>query len=156
MRTGNMVAAAFIGATLITASGSLIAQTRVALINRRGAPIEQIANRSALQPIAVSCRHDRPTPLDRQRRDGAVALARAINAAQMNSLRRARKYEPAANLGELPPVPEGFELDLYLSDTGYIFSIKDTLDPCSFAVFSDASGLLYQQSGRSAPLIAKE
>jgi hypothetical protein len=121
MRTDRMFAAAFIGATLITASGSLIAQTRVALINRRGAPVVQNANRSALQPIPVACRYDRPTQVDRRRRDGAVALAKAINTAQMNSLRRARKYEPAANLGELPPVPDGFKLDLYLSDSGYIY-----------------------------------
>ena len=103
MRTARLVAAAFIGATLVTAGGSLIAQTRIALINRRGAPVEQNANRLALQPIAVGCRHDRPTAVDKRRRDEAVALAKAINAAQMDSLRRARKYEPATNLRGLPP-----------------------------------------------------
>ncbi len=108
------------------------------------------------QQIPVSCRHDRPTSVDKARRAGAVSLAKAINAAQMQSLSRARKYEPAANLPNLPPVPNGFRLDLYVNEAGYIFSIKDTLDPCAFAVFSDAGGLLYQQSGRSAPVIASE
>ena len=106
------------------------------------------------QQIPVSCRHDRPSAVDKSRRAGAVVLAKAINAAQMASLRRARKYETAVNLPNLPPLPTDFRLDLYVSDAGYIFSIKDTLDPCSFAVFSDASGLLYQQSGRSAPVVA--
>lgn len=156
MTVDKRVAAAFIGVTLVTAGGSLFAQTRIALINRRGAPVEQTANRPSFQPIAVSCRHEQPSAADKARRAGAVALARAINAAQMDSLRRARKYEPVANLSNLPPTPDGFKLDLYVSEAGYIFSIKDTLDPCSFAVFSDASGLLYQQSGRSAPVIAKE
>ena len=106
------------------------------------------------QQIPVSCRHDRPSAVDKARRAEAVVLAKAINAAQMENLRRARRYESAANLRNLPPLPSDFRLDLYVSDAGYIFSIKDTLDPCSFAVFSDAGGLLYQQSGRSAPVIA--
>jgi hypothetical protein len=111
------------------------------------------------QRIPVSCRHHRnprPSDVDKARRAGAEVLARAINAAQMDSLRRNRKYEPAENLRNLPPTPDGFKLNLYMSDSGYLFSIKDTLDPCSFAVFSDASQLLYQQSGRSAPVIASE
>ena len=108
------------------------------------------------QPIAVGCRHERPNIKDRARRAGAVVLAKAINARQMDSLRRTKTYEPAANLTNVPPAPDGFKLDLYVSDTGYIFSIKDTLDPCLFAVFSDASGLLYEQSGRLAPVIASE
>ena len=106
------------------------------------------------QPIPVSCRHDRPSAVDKARRAEAVVLAKAINNAQMESLRRARRYEPATNLRNLPPLPSDFRLELYVSDSGYIFSIKDTLDPCSFAVFSDAGGLLYQQSGRSAPVVA--
>ena len=111
--------------------------------------------RAVEQQMPVSCRHDRPTAVDKARRAGAVVLARAINNAQMESLRRSRNYETAANLPNLPPLPSDFRLDLYVSDAGYIFSIKDTLDPCSFAVFSDAGGLLYQQSGRSAPVIAQ-
>ena len=136
MRLYKWGAAAFVGATVIALC----------------APV----GRAVEQAIPVACRHDRPNAVDKARRAQAVVLAKAINTAQMDSLRRARKYEPAANLKGIPAAPDGFKLDLYVNDSGYIFSLKDSLDPCSFAVFSDHGGLLYQQSGRSAPVIAQE
>jgi hypothetical protein len=44
---------------------------------------------------------------------------------------------------------------LYADRTGYLFSLKDTLDSCHFAVFSDVSGLIYQQSALTAPVVAQ-
>jgi hypothetical protein len=105
---------------------------------------------------AVSCRHDKAaTPEDRDRRAKALTLARAINAAEADQVQRTRQYQPLTNLHDLPAVPSGFRLNLYADRSGYIFAIKDTLDPCLFAVFSDTGGLLYEQSARSAPVIAQ-
>jgi hypothetical protein len=105
---------------------------------------------------APSCRHDKnATQEDRDRRGQALVLAKAINVGQAQQVRRTRQYQPLSSLGDLPPVPNGFDLNLYADGSGYIFSVKDTLDPCRFAVFSDQVGLLYEKSGLDAPVVAQ-
>lgn len=42
--------------------------------------------------------------------------------------------------GEIAP---GWQLHLVTSPDRYIFSIKDTTDPCHFAYFSDDTGVIY-------------
>jgi hypothetical protein len=107
-------------------------------------------------PTIAECRHDqRSTAEDRTRRTQALALAKAINAAQARVVRQTRRYQPLANLGSLPEVPRGFRLNLYADGEGYIFALKDTLDSCRFAVFSDSAGLLYEKSAIAAPVIAR-
>jgi hypothetical protein len=114
-----------------------------------GVPAEQLS-------YAPSCRHDRKaTQEDRDRRSQAMVLAKAINAAQARQVRRAGQYQPLSNLADLPSVPTGFDLTLYADRSGYMFSVKDRLDPCRFAVFSDQVGLLYEKSGLDAPVIAQ-
>jgi hypothetical protein len=110
------------------------------------------------QPSSVylKCRHDQSaTEDDRVRRAQAVTLAKAINTAEAEMVRRTREYHPLANLNGLPAVPAGFKLSLYADRAGYMFAIKDTRDPCRFAVFSDSAGLLYEKSALSAPVIAQ-
>ena len=103
-----------------------------------------------------SCRHaDNPTQADRDRASQAVALAKRINAAESEAVKRSGKYEPVASLRALPTMPDGFKVYLYADGTGYLFSLKDTLDPCHFAIFSDAAGLVYQQSALTAPVVAQ-
>ncbi|MGH9307735.1 MAG: hypothetical protein ACRD1U_00075 [Vicinamibacterales bacterium] len=105
---------------------------------------------------APSCRHhDGARQADRARRAGALALAKAINAAQADRVQRTGTYQPVERLGTLPPVPKGFDLSLFADRTGYLFAIKDTQDPCSFAVFSDERGLLYEKSALDAPAVAE-
>jgi hypothetical protein len=105
---------------------------------------------------AISCRHHQgATQEDRARRAQALALAKAINAAEAEVVRRTRQYQPVESLQSLPAVPGGFQLNLYADRAGYIFAIKDTLDPCRFAVFSDAGGLLYEKSALDAPVLAQ-
>ena len=105
---------------------------------------------------AISCRHQQAaTPENRARRAQALTLAKAIHAAEAELVRRTRQYQPLESLRNLPAVPSGFQLNLYADRTGYIFAIKDTGDPCRFAVFSDASGLLYEKSAVDAPVIAQ-
>jgi hypothetical protein len=50
-------------------------------------------------------------------------------------------------------MPAGFELSFYSGDAGYIFSIKDRLDPCRYAIFSDEAGFIYEKSARTAPIM---
>ena len=89
----------------------------------------------------VSCRHHQgATQEDRARRAQAVALGKAINTAEAELVQRTRQYQPLESLRNLPAVPGGFQLNLYADRAGYIFALKDTLDPCRFAVFSDAGG----------------
>ena len=103
-----------------------------------------------------SCHHtDNATQADRDRASQAVALARAINAAESEMAKRLGKYQPVTSLSALPTAPNGFKVYLYADRTGYLFSLKDTLDPCHFAVFSDVAGLIYQQSALTAPVVAQ-
>jgi hypothetical protein len=102
------------------------------------------------------CRHENPLKdQDGVRRAQALMLARAINAAQADAIKRTGEYQPLAILPNLPAAPAGFQVSLYAGRSGYIFSLKDKTDPCHFAVFSDAGGLLYQQQALAVPLIAQ-
>jgi len=106
------------------------------------------------QHSVAECRHTKTaTQEDRTRRDQALALARAINQAEADAVRRTKRYQSLANLGKLPAVPRGFELKLFADHSGYIFGLKDSLDPCRYAVFSDESGFLYEKA-MDAALVA--
>jgi hypothetical protein len=135
------------------ATSFCIALFAVASIAGTAAPQPRVPQ---VLPTIASCRHDsRATDVDRNRRAQARALAKAINTAEGESARRTRAYQPLSALGKLPPVPDGFSLKLFADRDGYMFALKDTLDPCHYAVFSDAAGFLYEQSGRAAPVIAQ-
>ena len=103
---------------------------------------------------AGACLHDADTTTpNRARRDQAIALARAINGAQAEAARRTGRYQALPQLGNMPPTPPGFDLRLYSDGDGYLFSLKDSRDPCRFGIFSDQYGTLYQLSP-TRPLIA--
>ena len=103
----------------------------------------------------AACLHDSAErDVDRRRREQALALARAVNEAQGTAAERNRIYVPLPQLGKLPPAPRGFELRLYTDHTGYVLSLKDAIDPCRFAIFSDETGLLYEKTPRPAPILA--
>ena len=55
----------------------------------------------------------------------------------------ARVYVPVTELIPAPTVPDGFTLTLVTDGKSYTFSLKDTLDPCRFAYFSDQDGIIY-------------
>jgi hypothetical protein len=102
----------------------------------------------------LTCRHDEAaTPADRTRRDQARALARAINAAEGRAVQSAQRYVPLNQLPGLPTTPSSFELRLYTDGSGYVVSLKDTIDPCHYGVFTDQHGLLYEVTPQR-PLIA--
>lgn len=96
---------------------------------------------------ALACRHDAGAlQQDRTRRDQALVLARAINAAQGIVAGQTRRYQPLAQLANLPEVPDGFALRLYTDGEGYVFSLKDERDPCHYGIFSDQLGRLYEMT----------
>ena len=108
--------------------------------------------------IAARCHHGTgfgATDDSRNRRAQAVALGKAVNKAEAEAVLRTRMYQPLSALGALPPVPTGFSLKLYADGEGYIFALKDTQDPCHFAIFSDTAGLLYEKNALTAPVIAQ-
>jgi hypothetical protein len=103
---------------------------------------------------ALSCRHDdAASPADRARRDQARALARAINAAEGRAVQSAQRYVPLNQLPGLPMTPAAFEVRLYTDGNGYVVSLKDTIDPCHYGVFTDQHGLLYEVTPQR-PLMA--
>ena len=108
-------------------------------------------------PGAPACRHDgHEQQADRARRQQAIALAKAINEAEGTLAERTRTYRPLGELRNLPPVPRGFVVRLYTDGAGYLLSIKDTLDPCRYGIFSDETTFLYERTPRAAPIIASD
>ena len=96
------------------------------------------------------CLHDQlETRADRTRREKALELADEINRAQGVARRFGARpgqgpYKPLDELFNLPDTPEGFRVQLHTDGTAYTFSVKDTRDPCGYAVFSDQSLDIYE------------
>ena len=95
------------------------------------------------------CLHDQlETQANRARREKALELAEDINRAQGVARRFGPRgqgdYKPFDQLTNLPDVPEGFRVQLHTDGMSYSFSIKDTRDPCGYAVFSDQSLDIYE------------
>ena len=79
------------------------------------------------------------------RREKAIKVAHAINAAEVVTVgpQSSRpKYRRPGDLN-LPPLPQGFALQFNTDGVTYNFSIKDTLDACHFAIFSDQDKFVY-------------
>jgi hypothetical protein len=77
------------------------------------------------------------------RRQAAVAFARLINTTELRAHTQAQAYYALGDLHTVPAPPDGFKAQLSSDGTTYTFSIKDSLDPCHFAFFSDQEGLIY-------------
>ncbi|MBM3818328.1 MAG: hypothetical protein FJW14_04795 [Acidimicrobiia bacterium] len=95
-----------------------------------------------------TCLHDRSeTQADRTRRERAITVARAINTAEHMGLsprQPGQRYRPFEQLTMVPAIPAGFELQFHTDGDTYTFSLKDTRDPCKYAIFSDQEGLIYE------------
>ena len=98
-------------------------------------------------PIGLVCFHDSQSSLENQaRRAAAQTLARTINEAQSRAVSAAGRYVALAELPQLPPVPDGFDLRFYTDGNGYVVSLKDTRDPCRYGLFSDQQNRIYESS----------
>ena len=98
----------------------------------------------AQRPGQRSCLHaDLESAMDRARRQQAIDYALKVNAAEAFGTVAPRAYRPLEQLN-LPPAPVGFSAQLLTDGRSYTLSLKDTRDPCSYAVFSDQDRLLYE------------
>jgi len=100
-------------------------------------------------PLPVRCLHGpSEQPNHRMRREQALTLAQAINRAESNRLGQPpsipKRYRPFAQLENLPPAPADFKMQFYTDGPTYTFSLKDTLDQCQYAIFSDQDRGIYQ------------
>jgi len=89
----------------------------------------------------------------------AVKVVHAINHGSSDDRRAPDSgYRPLEELLNIPPLPPGFDLQFLTDGEGYMVSIKDTLDPCRYAVFSgpDTRGYeaLPQVSPRALPVVS--
>lgn len=81
-------------------------------------------------------------PADAQRRQAAVQFARMVNTAEASFQAQRKRYGQISDVG-VGAEPEGFRAQLSTDGTTYTFSVKDTVDSCHFALFSDQQGLIY-------------
>jgi len=103
---------------------------------------------------SLRCLHDlSEQPQQRQRRMDAIAVAEAIYRAERRGVvprprPRPDTYRPLDQLGTLPATPDGFRLQFHTDGMSYTVSLKDTLDGCQYAIFSDQDGYIYEGSPR--------
>ena len=107
------------------------------------------ASAQSQPPGSRQCLHDQlETQANRSRREKALDLAGDINQAQGVARRFGTRgqgdYKPFDQLTNVSMVPEGFRVQLHTDGMTYSFSIKDTRDPCGYAIFSDQSLDIYE------------
>lgn len=82
-------------------------------------------------------------PEHRARRDAALQYAKQLTAFEAAGKSQAQRYYAIEDLPGLPKLPDGFKARMSTDGASYAFSVKDTLDPCRFALFSDQDGVIY-------------
>ena len=106
---------------------------------------------------AQTCLHGaNEAPAQKTRRDAAIQLATRINLAQSMTIGPGprSRYRTLQELTNIPPTPQGFELQFHTDGDTYSFSIKDRIDPCRYVVFSDQDKFLYEAiARRDAPVV---
>jgi len=99
---------------------------------------------SFAQVFEQNCLHGRSEqPTQRARRQVALQLGDQINMAEA-SAKLTSRYRPLSELRNLPSTPPGFDVRLFTDGATYTFSIRDGVDPCHYAIFSDETGLVYE------------
>ena|SRR2546426_10508298 len=83
---------------------------------------------------------------NRARREQALSIAEQINRSETAAAGFSRNptYRPLERFGGVPVAPAGFRLQFYTDGASYAFSLKDTLDPCRYTIFSDQDQAIYQ------------
>src|SRR5688572_8878671 len=94
------------------------------------------------------------SPQHRARREQAIEVARKVNEAQAAARGVGPRggtlpYQPLEKLLNIPSAP-GFVIQHHTDGASYAFSVKDTLDPCRYALFSDQSGDKYEATPSDA------
>ena len=111
----------------------------------------------AATTAAQTCLHGaNEAPAQKARRDAAIQLATRINLAQSMTIGPGprSRYRTLQELTNIPPTPQGFELQFHTDGDTYSFSVKDRMDPCRYVVFSDQDKFLYEAiARRDAPVV---
>jgi hypothetical protein len=106
---------------------------------------------------AQECLHGRDeTAENRSRREQALKMAKQINLAEtviVGPRTPASKFRPLRELQGVPPAPPGFHVLFYTDGETYSFSIKDKLDPCRYAIFSDQDKDIYEAIPQQRPTL---
>jgi hypothetical protein len=109
---------------------------------------------SAVMQRSLRCLHDlNEQPQQRQRRMAAIEVAETIYSAERRGVvprprPRPDTYRPLSELRDLPPTPPGFRLQFHTDGMSYTVSLKDTMDGCQYAIFSDQDGYIYEGTPR--------
>jgi hypothetical protein len=95
---------------------------------------------------AQTCLHGPDeTGANRDRRERALQFAARINAAQaVLSPTPEGRFAPLAQLRDIGWIPPGFHIQFLTDRRRYAFVLKDTRDPCHYAIFSDQDGRIYE------------
>ena len=109
----------------------------------------------------ATCLHgQKETSEHAARREKSIRVAHAINAAEVVVVGpQKQRYRRPEQLMNIPSLPQGFELQFNTDGASYNFAIKDTLDACHFAIFSDQDKFVYTATpltnARIVPLTTK-
>jgi hypothetical protein len=103
--------------------------------------------------LARPCLHGRlEQPNHRARREQAIKVAEQINRAETDGPvqlpGKPRSYRPLDQLQNVAPAPRGFRLQFHTDGITYALSLKDTLDSCAYAIFSDQDQAIYEATPR--------
>jgi hypothetical protein len=112
---------------------------------------------SVVPGSAQDCLHGRSENQDQAtRRRQALQMAQRINLAQVVTVgpgSQNRQFRPLEELPNIPPAPRGFRIQFHTDGETYTFSLKDTLDPCLYAIFSDQEKRIYEATPTSRSLV---
>ena len=118
----------------------------VALLMGLAALLPSLRAAQSAQP-GLRCLHGSlEMPVQEMRRNQALRMARQINLAEgAGSLpSQPRRFRPLDQLLNIPATPVDFKLQFYTDGSTYTFSLKDTADPCQYAIFSDQDKAIYE------------
>ncbi len=103
-----------------------------------------LLGRAAAQTPPQKCLHGAMESADQAaRRHAALELARKINATEAQANQQGHTYYAISDLPGLASEAGGFKVQLSTDGGTYTFSMKDSIDPCKFALFSDQEGVIY-------------
>jgi hypothetical protein len=91
--------------------------------------------------VRVGSVQESTCPANAQRRQAAVRFARDVNTAESQFRAQSKRFGQLSDLAVVEP--DGFQAQLSSDATAYNFAIKDTVDACHFALFSDQQGVIY-------------
>jgi hypothetical protein len=121
----------------------MLKQTAVAvligIIGTGTAPQQKAQNPNCLHGASEA-------PAQAARRDAALDLARKIISTEKAANNQGHTYYVLSDLPGLASEVGGFKVQLSTDGLSYTFSVKDTLDACRFAYFSDQDGVIYAAS----------